>query len=135
LRAIPKYKFAQRPKIFAALRDGEEMVAGKLADFAGKLYGTVSEQDFGFAHSAGIKNDFTGSRMAGRIFMSQSEIKASQRNPTALSAPAHMNYFLPVGQHGAEFGAGLRRCLNLHACGERERARIDPDGIHEESLE
>jgi hypothetical protein len=39
-----------------------------------------------------------------------------------------MNYSLPIGQHGAGFGAGLRR-LNLHPCAERERTRVDPDCI------
>src|SRR5260370_28901197 len=124
-----------RSKIFATIHDGEKMVAGKLADFAGKLYGAVREQDFGVAQSAWIKKDFTRGRMSRCIFMGQSEIKADQRNPTALAAPAHVNDLLPVGQHGAEFGAGLRCRLNLHACRECERASVDPDHGHEASFE
>jgi len=99
LRPIPKDKFAQGTKIFATVCDGEKMIAGKLADFAGKLYRPVSEQDFGFAQPAGIKNDVAGSRVAGGIFMSQPKVKAAQRDPTALSAPAYVNYLLPVGEH------------------------------------
>src|SRR5260370_20847930 len=52
-----------RSKIFATIHDGEKMVAGKLADFAGKLYGAVREQDFGLAQSAWIKKDFTRGRI------------------------------------------------------------------------
>jgi hypothetical protein len=134
LRAIPEHEFAQGAQIFATIHDGEKMVAGKLADFAGKLHGAVREQNFGLAQSAGIKNDFTRGRMACRIFMGQSEIKAAQRNPAALAAPAYVNYLLPVGQHGVEFGAGLWCGLNLHACRERERASVDPDHGHEASF-
>src|SRR5260370_32569064 len=87
-----------RSKIFATIHDGEKMDAGKLADFAGKLYGAVRGQDFGLAQSAWIKKDFTRGRIARCIFPGQPKFKAAQRTPTPPPPPAPRNGLCPVRQ-------------------------------------
>jgi hypothetical protein len=44
-----------------------------------------------------------------------------KRISVSLPRSSAVNYSLPIGQHGAEFGAGFSPPLNLHPGAERER--------------
>jgi hypothetical protein len=71
LRALPQGELAERAQILAALGDGQEMIAGELADLAAKIHRAVSQQDLGFADAAGIEDDLARRRMAGGVLVSR----------------------------------------------------------------
>src|SRR5262245_34986893 len=87
------------------------MIAGKLADFAGKRDGAVGQEDFRLADAARIKNDLARRRIAGVVLVSQPEIIVAKRDPATFAAPAHMDDLLPIGQQRNESRDGGRRLL------------------------
>lgn len=74
LRALPKHFPSQCGELVEPFRDGQEMVAGKLAHLAGKVDAAIGKQDFGFAEAAGIKDELSGRRVARGVFKSQAKI-------------------------------------------------------------
>src|SRR4029077_12515698 len=110
----------------------QEMISGKLADLAGEAHAAVGQQDFGLADAARIQDDFTRRRIAGLILVAKSEVEIAERNPARFPAPAHMDDALPVGQHRAKLGAGLRRTFRFEACNELEAACFDAYTLHDQ---
>src|SRR5690606_38057507 len=108
LRALPQDCFAELGQLLDSVRDRQEMVAGKLAHLARKRDAAISEENFRLADAAGVENHLSQRRIAGRVFIAQTEIEIAEWNPAPLSAPAHMNQLLTVGKQAAKLGAGLR---------------------------
>src|ERR1700753_2752429 len=57
LGAVPEHPLAQGRQLLAAHGDGQEVVAGELADLAGEADAAVAEQDFALAQAAGIEDE------------------------------------------------------------------------------
>ena len=103
-----------------ALDDGEEMAAGELPHPAGKVCGTVGQQDLGLAVSAGVEEDLAGRRIAGGILEPHVEPEVSQRDPAGLAAPARVDELLPVREEPPELKTRLRCPFVFHEGGELE---------------
>ncbi len=69
------------------------------------------------------------------ILERQPEIEVAERNPATFAAPAHVNDAFFIGQHGAEFRAGLRCALGLEARDEFKPACFDANTVHDRLLE
>ena len=108
LGAVPKHTFPQRSELIFPLDDGEEVIAGELADFACKAHRPVGYKEFGFTNPPWVQEHLAGGRIACMIFMMQAEVQVSERNPAGFSAPSHVDDFLAVRQQRLEFGASLR---------------------------
>jgi hypothetical protein len=85
----------------------EKVIAGKLSQLAGKAGGPIGEQYLGFTITAGIKEDLSGSWMAGVIFVVNTKLEISKGNPAGLPTPTGMNNLLMVRKKLQEGSAGL----------------------------
>ena len=108
LRALPQHLAPHRAQLLASGLDGEEVVAGELADLAGKTGRAVWEEDLGLAEATGIEQDLARRGMAGVVLIADAEVVVAQRNPAGLTAPARVDDLLPVGQQLGEGRAGAR---------------------------
>jgi hypothetical protein len=68
------------------------------------------------------------------IFLGETEIELSQRNPAGFPAPPYMDDLLPIGQKSLEFGARFRRGVRLQLGQERERAGLNRNGHRDYSI-
>src|SRR4051812_13679713 len=85
------------------------MITGELPDFTGETYAAIREQDFRFAYPAGIDDDVAGRWEARMVLVGQSKVEITERNPTAFTAPSHVDDLAPEREHVLEFPAGVRR--------------------------
>src|SRR6185503_10523418 len=107
-----------------ALDDGEEVVAGKLADDAGEHRPAVREQELGLADAAGVPEDLAGRRMTGRVLRvaADADVEVAERDPGGLAAPADMDDLAVERQQRLEGCDRLRRALLLELRSELELA-------------
>jgi hypothetical protein len=117
---LPEHEPAEILQMLAAFDNGQEVVACELAQLARETCCTIGKQDLGFAQSAGVEQDISRRRIAGRILDPYIQIEIPQRNPACLPAPARVDKLLSVGQQPAELHARPRRTLIFHVCDERE---------------
>src|SRR4051794_11497682 len=89
------------------------MVAGELADLAGKADRPVGEQDLRLADPARVQQYLTRCREAGVVLVAEPEVEVAERDPARLAAPSHVNDALLVRQQAAELRAGLRGRVGL----------------------
>src|SRR6266567_8092047 len=102
------------------------MVARQLARLAGEANRPIGDQDLGLADPAGIEQHLAGRRVAGRILVTDPEIELAERNPACLTAPAHMDDALAIGQKALEPGTCPRRRSALELRGKFKSAGLDP---------
>ena len=115
LRAFPERLLSEGDEILLSLDDGQEMVACQLTHLARKTDTALGEQQLGLAVSTRGEKELAWSRIARCILEIQSEIGVTERNPTALSAPADMNDPLTIRQQTHENLTGFgRRLLFKH---------------------
>src|SRR5712692_9564362 len=94
LRALPQHRVPHRAQLLASGLDGEEVIAGELADLAGETGRAVREEDLGLAEAAGIEQDLAGRGMAGMVLIADAEVVVAERDPARLAAPARVNDLL-----------------------------------------
>ena len=112
-------------QMLAPLDDGQEVVAGQLAQLTGEHGGAVGKQDLRLAVSTGIEQDLPRRGVAGVILEAHAHLEVAQRNPGSLAAPAGLNDLVAKRQQRLERRACLRRVLLFKACPERQRAGRD----------
>src|SRR5580692_3949308 len=134
LCAVPQHEFAQRPYLIAAFDDGQKMIAGKLADFAGEADIAIGEQNFSLADAARIENDLAGRGIAGVVLVAQAEVEVAERDPTTFPAPADVNDPFLIRQHAAKFRAGFGRARGFKLRNELELRCFDADTFHDRLL-
>src|SRR3981189_2150673 len=101
------------------------MVAGELADLAGKADRAIGKQDLGLADVAGVKQDLARRRKARRILVAEAEIERAKRDPARLAAPPHMDQALAIGQQRFNPGTSRGRRITLEPRRKGERPRLD----------
>src|SRR5262249_28027100 len=84
------------------------------------MHAAIGKQDFGFADTAGIKDDLAGRGIAGVVLVGDAEVEIAERHPHALPAPAHMDRLALEWHRLPEGSAGLRRKLLLETSVEGE---------------
>src|SRR5258705_11358852 len=65
LGALPEHHATHLAELVASFDDGEEVVAGELANLAGEATGAVGEEDLGLAEAAGVEEDLAGGGLGG----------------------------------------------------------------------
>ena len=95
--------------------DGEKVISGELADFAGEAGGAVGEENFGFAEATRVEQELTDAGMAGVILEGDAEIEVAQGYPGGFSTPTGMDQLVLKGQQLAECGTGERSILLFQA--------------------
>ena len=73
-----------------AVDDGQEAVAGELADLAGEQDGVVGKEDLGLADAAGVGQQLAGSRIARGVLVIETEIQVAERDPARFAAPPNI---------------------------------------------
>src|SRR4051812_34794076 len=124
LGTLPQRLLAEGAQVLGALDDGEEVVAGELADDAREQAAAVREEDLGLAEAAGVEQDLAGRRVARVVLEPDPDVELPERDPGRLAAPAHVDDLLRERQELRERGARLRRALLLEA----RRERVGPGG-------
>src|SRR3954465_4590407 len=124
LGTFPQRLLAERAQVLGPLDDGEEVVAGELADDAREQAAAVRQEDLGLAEAAGGEQDLPGRRVARVVLEADADVELAERDPGRLAAPAHVDHLLLERQQLRERGAGLRRALLL----ETGREAVGPGG-------
>src|SRR5215207_3702565 len=134
LGAFPDDASPRLFELIAPIDDGEEMVAGELAEFAGEAGRAVGEEDFGFAEPAGIEQHLARRRVTGGVLEPDPDVEVTERNPGRFAAPARLNQLVAEGQKGGEGGAAVGGAGFLHFGGEGELVGDLADGDSEHGL-
>jgi len=108
-----------------ALANRQEMIARELTHLAREPAPTVSQKQFGFAEPAGIEEELTGRRIAGRVFETEAEIGIAEGYPAAFPVPAYVYNLLLVWQQAQEAFAGFRCGILLKLCFKVEGPSLD----------
>src|SRR5688572_26399149 len=122
---MPERALAERAEVLVALDDREEVVAGQLADDAGKQAAAVGKQDLRLGDAAGVDQDLAGRRVARVVLVAHPELEVAERDPGRLAAPADVDDLLLERQQFGERRTGLGRPLLLHPGPELVGARLD----------
>src|SRR5262249_3533871 len=130
LRALPERLDAELAQPLAALRDGQEVVAGELAGLRREAAVAVREQELGLRDAARVPEQLAGRRIARGVLERHAEVEVAERDPARLAGPADVDHALLVRQQALERLAGARRALVLEPAREREGAARDPDLTH-----
>src|SRR3954451_16098292 len=132
LGTFPQGLLTEGAQVLVALHDGEEVVAGELADDAREQAAAVRQEDLGLAEAAGVEEDLPRRRVARVVLEADADVELAERDPGRLAAPAHVDHLLLERQQLRERRARLRRALLLEARPERVWAGRDPEHGHGE---
>src|SRR5919112_2576354 len=113
--ALPEGHLSEGPEVLEAGRYGQEMVAGKLAEFAGEAGGAVGEEDLRLRVAPWVEKYLPRGGVARGVLETDPEVEVSQRDPTRLPTPADVDDPLPVRQQPLESLATLGTLLPLPA--------------------
>ena len=80
LGTVPERHLAERPEVLIALENGQEVVAGELADDAREPAAAVRQEDLGLAKAAGVEEDLAGRGVAGVVL----EADAASKSPIGI---------------------------------------------------
>jgi hypothetical protein len=78
VRAAPQHQLAKRAQRSGALDDRQEVVAGQLADDAGKPTAAIGKQQLGLA-DAGISQHLARCRVAGGVLKLNTDVQIAER--------------------------------------------------------
>src|SRR3954454_25328722 len=121
LGTLPQRLLAEGAQVLGVLDDGEEVVAGELADDAREQAAAVRQEDLGLAEAAGVEQDLPRRRMARVVLEADADVELAERDPGRLAAPPHVDHLLLERQQLREGGARLRRAILLEPRLERVR--------------
>src|SRR5262249_10493565 len=97
-----------------------EMIAGELSDLAGETDAAIGEQDLRLAEATRVQQKLAGQRIARGVFITQTEVELTKRNPARLAAPPHMNQALP--------GNMVANLAQVRGAAERSRRAVNTNG-------
>src|ERR1700753_3591865 len=106
------------------------MIAGQLAHLACEMHAAIGQQNFGFADTAGIKDDLAGRGIAGVVLIGNAEIQIAERHPDPLAAPADVDRLALERHRRATRRASLWRLFFFKAGLKPEVARVDNELAH-----
>src|SRR6185312_15404616 len=109
LRAVPQAQAPEFGQLVEVRRQGDEMVAGELAELAGEMDAAIGEQDLGLADAAGIEDHLARRGVGGMILIPDAELQIAEGYPHAFAAPADVNDLRDERHARLERGAGLGR--------------------------
>src|SRR5689334_21457118 len=84
--------------------DREERVAGERPGLAGECHCSISEQQFGFTDSAGIKDQLSWTRVPSGFLWRNFDLEVTHRHPACLATPPYVDQF-----------AAIRHCRRSHS--------------------
>src|SRR5829696_7770303 len=122
LGALPEGHLSEGSEVFQAVRYGQEVVAGELAEFAGEAGGAVGKEDLRLRVAPRVEKYLPWSGVARGVLEADPEVEVAQRDPTRLPAPADVDDPLPVRQQPLESLATPGALLPLPAGLELVRA-------------
>src|SRR6476646_3278019 len=93
--------------------DREERVAGERPGLAGEGHCSISEQQFGFTDSAGIKDQLSWTRVPSGFLWRNFDLEVTHRHPACLATPPYVDQFAAIRQLPKEPFAAFWRHLVL----------------------
>src|SRR6185312_14722202 len=78
LRAVPQAQAPEFGKLVEVGRQGDEMVAGELAELAGEMDAAIGEQDLRLADAAGIEDHLARRGVGGVILIPDAELQIAE---------------------------------------------------------
>ena len=95
----------------------------------GELHAAIGQQYFRLTYATGMQDDLAWRRVTGGVFVTETEVKITQRDPACLAAPPDVDDAFTVGQQAAEFGDSLRG-RRLETGAEGVAASDNPEICH-----